>query len=118
MRQTSSNRRYGEYGYLPKTAVGATRSGGGSSGAPNPDIVINGRGNESSDSVGSSGQRTGLESNTSSSRLGNAANPNRAEMPDTGRRKSYDPVSMVCLRERWREKEGESVYVCVRKNEG
>ena len=111
MRQNSSNRRYGEYGYLPKTSVAATRSGGGGGGAgtPNPEVVVNGRGNESSDSVGSSGQRGGhsahgLESNTSSSRLGTASNPNRAEMPDTGRRKSYDPVS-------------ESVCVCVGRRE-
>ena len=62
---------------------------------PEPDIVINGRGNDSSvDSVGSNqhGRQSphGLDGDN---RLGQACNPNRAEMPSTGMKKSYDPVS-------------------------
>lgn len=101
MRQPSSTgRRYNEYGYLPKTAGSATRGGGASSTVPNavnPDIVVNGHGNDSSvDSMGS-GNRHRSSAQTENSRLGNAANPNRSDMPDTGRRKSFDPVSVNCF---------------------
>ena len=41
----------------------------------------------------------GLEMETKASRLGQASNPNRAEMPSTGRRTSYDPVSLEGGRE-------------------
>ena len=84
-----------EYGYLPKSSAGG-RSGGGSV-TPNPDIIINGR-DSSGDSVGSGAMKLphGYDSSTTpTSRLGAASNPNRAEMPDTGRRKSYDQVSKV-----------------------
>ena len=39
-------------------------------------------------------------------RLGQASNPNRAEMPSTGRRKSYDPVSEGSSGRRGEEWEG------------
>ena len=96
MRQSNSSRRTqqqpGEYGYLPKSAASGRSQGG--SVTPNPDIVINGR-DSSGDSVGSGGMKAphGFDS-TPTSRLGAASNPNRAEMPDTGRRKSYDQVSL------------------------
>ena len=86
MRHPSSTRRYAEYGYIPKS--GPQR---------NPDIIVNGRGNDSSDSLGSA-QRShhnphGLEE-PSVGKLGIASNPNRAEMPVQNKRKgSYDPVS-------------------------
>ena len=95
MRQSSSQR-HREHGYLPKTSSG---SRGSSSHSQDPsDVVVNGRGNDSSgDSVGSRGRRSphGLEVETKTSRLGQASNPNRAEMPSTSRRPSYDPVSYV-----------------------
>ena len=94
MRQSNSGRRgQQEYGYLPKSSTGGRNTGG--SITPNPDIIINGR-DSSVDSVGSGGIKLphGFESSsTPTSRLGAASNPNRAEMPDTGRRKSYDQVS-------------------------
>lgn len=101
MRQPNSQR-HREHGYPPKATTPGSRGGGVISGGggsvtqPDAEVVINGRGNDSSvDSVGSSGHRgrqspQGLETEN---RLGQAANPNRAEMPNTGRRKSYDPVS-------------------------
>ena len=100
MRQPNSRRaqqqqQQQEYGYLPKSAAGGR--GTGSSVTPNPDIIINGR-DSSADSVGSGGMKLphGFESNTTpTSRVGAASNPNRAEMPDTGRRKSYDQVSSL-----------------------
>ena len=101
MRQPSSTgRRYNDYGYLPKTAGSATRGGGASSTVPNavnPSVVVNGHGNDGSiDSMGSGNRhRSGVQSQTESERLGNAANPNRSDMPDTGRRKSFDPVSVI-----------------------
>lgn len=103
MRQPTSQR-HRDHGYLPKSSRASSGGGGGASHSQQePEIVINGRGNDSSgDSVGSSGHRGrlsphGLEVETKASRLGQAANPNRAEMPSTssgGRRTSYDPVSM------------------------
>ena len=108
MRQPNSQRdRHREHGYLPKSSGGGGGGGGGGSSSRGshsqqepPEIVTNGRGNDSSgDSVGSSGHRGrqsphGLEMETKASRLGQAANPNRAEMPTTGRRTSFDPVSV------------------------
>ena len=99
MRQPGSSRRsqqqQQEYGYLPKSSASGRSSGG--SVTPNPDIVINGR-DSSGDSVGSGGMKMphSYDSATTPSRLGAASNPNRAEMPDTGRRKSYDQVSHTC----------------------
>ena len=102
MRQPNSQR-HREHGYLPKSGGSGARGGGSSGGSHSqqepPEIVTNGRGNDSSgDSVGSSGHRGrqsphGLELETKASRLGQAANPNRAEMPST-RRTTYDPVSV------------------------
>lgn len=86
-----------EYGYLPKSSAGGRSTGG--SVTPNPDIIINGR-DSSGDSVGSGAMKLphGYDSSsTPTSRLGAASNPNRAEMPDTGRRKSYDQVSVLRL---------------------
>ena len=109
MRQPGQRHR--EHGYLPKSSSRGSSGTGSSSAASNshsqdqPEITVNGRGNDSSgDSVGSSGHKGrlsphGLEVETKQSRLGQAANPNRAEMPSTaggGRRTSYDPVSGVC----------------------
>ncbi len=83
---------------------GAGAGAGGGSNQQEPEVVINvnGRTNDSSgDSVGSSGHRGrlsphGLELETKASRLGQAANPNRAEMPNTGRRtSSFEPVSSM-----------------------
>lgn len=100
MRQPNSQR-HRDHGYLPKSS--GSRAGEGTSHAQHePDITINGRANDSSgDSVGSSGHRGrqsphGLELETKASRLGQASNPNRAEMPSTGgnRRPSYDPVGV------------------------
>ena len=95
MRQPNSRRTQQpqEYGYMPKSAASGRGTGG--SVTPNPDIIINGR-DSSGESVGSGGIKLphGYESNTTpTSRIGAASNPNRAEMPDTGRRKSYDQVS-------------------------
>ena len=94
MRQPSSQR-HREHGYLPKTN---TRSGGGAgSKHPEQEVVVNGRGNDSSgDSVGSMGHRGrqsphSLEMEMKAPHMGQAANPNRAEMP---RRTSFDPVSL------------------------
>lgn len=98
MRQPSSQRNR-EHGYLPHKS---SSKASGSHSQQEPDVVVNGRGNDSSgDSVGSSshsGHRGrhsphGLEVETKASRLGQAANPNRAEMPSTtsNRRPSYDP---------------------------
>lgn len=100
MRQPSSTGRRYDYGYLPKTAGSGSRGSGASSATPNavnPEIVVNGHGNDSSiDSVGSAiHHRSGVQSENT--RLGNAANPNRSDMPDTGRRKSFDPVSVSSL---------------------
>ena len=98
MRQSHSRRgqqQQQEYGYLPKSAAGGRGTGG--TVTPNPDIVINGR-DSSADSVGSGGIKLphGYESSTTpTSRIGAASNPNRAEMPETGRRKSYDQVSSL-----------------------
>ena len=105
MRQPSSQRNR-EHGYLPHKS---SSKASGSHSQQEPDVVVNGRGNDSSgDSVGSSshsGHRGrhsphGLEVETKASRLGQAANPNRAEMPSTtsNRRPSYDPVrECVCF---------------------
>ena len=95
-----SSQRHREHGYLPKSGGSGTRGGGSHSQQEPPEIVTNGRGNDSSgDSMGSSGQRGrqsphGLELETKASRLGQAANPNRAEMPAAGRRTSYDLVNV------------------------
>ena len=96
MRQPNSRRaqqqQQQEYGHLPKSAAG-----GRGTVTPNPDIIINGR-DSSADSVDSGGIKLprGYESNTTpTSRIGAASNPNRAEMPETGRRKSYDQVSSL-----------------------
>ncbi len=100
MRQPNSQRhsRDREHGYLPKSGGSSARGGGSHSQQDPPELIVtNGRGNDSSgDSVGSSGHRGrqsphGLEMETKASRLGQAANPNRAEMPGSGRRTSYDP---------------------------
>lgn len=102
MRQPNSQR-HREHGFLPKSGGSGARGGSHSQQDP-PEIVTNGRSNDSSgDSVGSSGHRGrqsphGLEMETKASRLGQAANPNRAEMPSTGRRTSYDPVSVSLIR--------------------
>lgn len=94
MRQPGQRHR--EHGYQPATKTG-TRGGGGG-GQEQEAVVVNGRGNDSSgDSVGSSGHRGrqsphGFELETKTTRLGQAANPNRAEMPTGSRRPSYDPV--------------------------
>ena len=80
-----TTRRYGDrdYNYHPKSSATGR----------NPDIVINGRGNESSDSLGSGHQGTphGLE-DLGMGKLGIASNPNRAEMPhhQNKRKGSYD----------------------------
>ena len=90
MRQPGSSRRtYAEQGYHGKPG------GGGR----NPDIVVNGRSQDSSDSMGSGGQRGtqsphGLD-DLSPTKMGAASNPNRADIPATNKRKgSYDPVSL------------------------
>ena len=98
MRQSGSQK-HREHGYLPKS--GSSR--GGSHSQQEPEVVVNGRGNDSSgDSVGSSGHRGrlsphGLEVETKASQLGQAANPNRADIPSTSgaRRPSYDPAVSV-----------------------
>lgn len=102
MRQPSSQR-HREHGYLPKSSGGGGTRGASSGGSHSqqepPEIVTNGRGNDSSgDSVGSSGHRGrqsphGLELETKASRLGQASNPNRAEMP-SARRPTFDAVSL------------------------
>ena len=111
MRQSNSNRRRAEYGYLPKAQHVSSSSasqrrggggggGGGGAGGENPEIVVNGRSNDSSDSGGSGGQRInsphGFEETTTGA-LGNAHNPNRGEMPGPRRKGSYDPVSSLSL---------------------
>lgn len=95
MRQPhTTGRRYNEYGYLPKTANSGTRtSSSGAPGTVNPDVVINGHNGSSGDSVGSGGQHHSVQSDNA--RLGNAANPNRSDMPDTARRKSSEQVSVA-----------------------
>lgn len=95
MRQSSGTRRaYNEYGYPPKTSSGgsASRSGGATA---NPEVVVNGHGNDSSgDSVSSaSRQRGGVASDNA--RLGTAANPNRSDMPEMGRRKPHEQTSSL-----------------------
>ena len=99
MRQSSSagRRAYNDYGYLPKNTTPTTRSGATSAMA-SPEIVVNGHGNEGSgDSVGSGSRHRSTASENS--RLGTAANPNRSDMPDVGRRKTHDPAtSLVSLR--------------------
>ncbi len=94
MRQSSSSRRaYNEYGYPPKNSSGAigNRSGGATA---NPEIVVNGHGNNSSgDSVGSASRHRGGGTGDNA-QLGTASNPNRSDMPDmSGRRKPSDPTS-------------------------
>lgn len=90
MRQPGSSRRtYAEQGYHGKPG------GGGR----NPDIVVNGRSQDSSDSMGSGGQRGtqsphGLD-DLSPTKMGAASNPNRADIPATNKRKgSYDPTAI------------------------
>ncbi len=106
MRQPSSQK-HREHGYPPKAVTPGSRPGGGATTPtstaggsitqPEPDIVVNGRGNDSSaDSVGSNQRgRVSPHAMTEAERQSMAANPNRAEMP--GRRKSYDPVSLCGL---------------------
>lgn len=102
MRQPNSQRhRDRDHGYQPNGGSGA--SGPATGNSHDAEVVVNGRGNDSSgDSVGSSGHRGqgrlsphGLELETKASRLGQAANPNRAEMPGgSSRRPSYDPTNV------------------------
>lgn len=109
MRQPNSQRhRDRDHGYQPKGSVGVGGGGGGGATGNSHEaevVVVNGRGNDSSgDSVGSSGHRGrlsphGLELESKALRLGQAANPNRAEMPGgPSRRPSYDPVSVSCAK--------------------
>ncbi len=95
MRQSSGNRRaYNEFGYQPKNSSAATPTRPGASSAiASPDIVVNGHGNDSSaDSMGSASRHRGVPDN---SRLGTAANPNRSDVPDLGRRKSHDQTTSL-----------------------
>ncbi|CAI8017825.1 MAP/microtubule affinity-regulating kinase 3 [Geodia barretti] len=55
----------------------------------NPEVVVNGRGTESSDSVGGGK----VSPHTMEEKLGSALNPNRAEMPGSKRKGSYDHPS-------------------------
>lgn len=76
MRQPTSTRRHQEYER--------------STSQRNPEIVVNGRGTESSDSMG--GQATMHGVDEAGRKLGLALNPNRAEMPST-KRKGHDQSS-------------------------
>ncbi|XP_064403179.1 MAP/microtubule affinity-regulating kinase 3-like isoform X2 [Halichondria panicea] len=98
MRQSSGNRRaYNEFGYQPKNSSAATPSRPGASSAmASPGIVVNGHGNDSSvDSMGSASRHRGVPDN---SRLGTAANPNRSDVPDLGRRKSHEQATSLSTR--------------------
>lgn len=99
MRQSSTSRRaYNDYGHLPKNSTPSSRTtparSGGSSVLTSPDIVINGHSNDdsSADSVGSASRHRGVPENA---RLGSAANPNRSDMPDMGRRKPHEQTSSL-----------------------
>ena len=91
------NQRHRDPSNTPKPLMPGTRGGVDSATTQlTAEVVaVNGRGNDSSmDSMGSSNHREkqsprGLDGDT---RLGQAANPNRAEMPGNSRRKSYDIV--------------------------
>ncbi len=77
MRQSSGSRRaYNEYGYPPKTSSGG--GGGASRATPNPEVVINGHGHDSSGDSMSSGNRHRGDN----ARLGSASNPNRSDVPE------------------------------------
>ncbi len=91
MRQPSSGRRaYNDYGYVPKTAAPSSRTGSTSA---TPDIVVNGHSNDNSvDPVGPATRHRGVSENT---RLGQAANPNRSDMPAIDRRKSHDQAASL-----------------------
>ena len=83
MRQPSNTRRYADYSHAPRS----------SGGQRNPDIVVSGRTNDS-DSVGQREVVTQVLENNSTGKLGGvAANPNRADIPSTKRKGSYDAVS-------------------------
>ena len=105
MRQPGSrHNREREHSHTSKSGSRGTSSSSGSGGGGStsqqepPDVIVNGRANDSSDSTGSTGHRGrqsphGLELENKGAHLGQASNPNRAEMPNTGRRKSYEAVS-------------------------
>lgn len=88
MRQPSSTRRYGEIGQLPTSNAHHAHGRRGT-----PEVVIqNGERweQEEKEQVSHNKMRTTSPIN---SKIGSANNPNRADMPKSTRKTSYDPVS-------------------------
>jgi MAP/microtubule affinity-regulating kinase len=103
MRQPgNAHRRYAEYGQMPYTSSGSrgnytNGSGSGASSRNTPEVIVNTTSSDQNHYGGMSLDTTvgGPEIPTTSSKLGNASNPNRSDIPppNSKRKGSYDPVS-------------------------
>ena len=97
----SSSRRYADYAHMPQSNSSARGTNSSSKGTP--DVVIHnsdhGQENHERDSHFSAGVNhlrspPAVDRTSSGSKLSNAANPNRADIPASRRKASYDPVSL------------------------
>lgn len=97
----SSTRRYAEYGHMPQS--NSSGRGGTTISKGTPDVVIHnsdhGQENHERDMhfpAGVNNMRSppAVDRTSSGSKLSNAANPNRADIPASRRKGSYDPVSL------------------------
>ena len=98
----SSTRRYGDYGHMPQNNS-STRGGGNSSSKGAPEVIVHNsdhtQENHERDSHFSQGVNhlrspPAVDRTSSGSKLSSAANPNRADIPPSRRKASYDPVSL------------------------
>ena len=111
MRQpgSSSHRRYADYGHMPHSGT-SRGSHTPTNNSRTPDVVIENTDRTTSrdhhdrnhyttamNSIHHNSMGVGDNSGSPSNKLGNASNPNRAEIPPTRRKGSYDPVSYLIV---------------------